>query len=167
MKNKILLLSALFCIAVGSVFADKQVTIDLSAKYGTETNVTLSTVEFDDLTLTFEAGEGTAPIYNYNHFRLNDGNTMTVKGKEGKKIVSILFNFAAQKKFETLTITPTTYTYDAETRTLSGEDSNEVALMVGGTQARITSMVVTMNEGGAAAADPEEFNLRQAIAVLW
>ena len=158
MKKRLLFLSMLLCMAGLSTWADKQVTIDLSANYGTDTNVELSTVDFDDLTITFEAGEGNAPIWNYNHFRLNTGNTMTMKAKNGMKIVSILFNYAAQKKLTDPTITPEGYTYDADKRTITGANSDVVAVTNTGTQARINTMVVTLNEGGSAAAGPEEFN---------
>lgn len=147
----------LLCMAGLSARADKQVTIDLSANYGTDTNVALSTEDFDDLTITFEAGEGNTPIWNYNHFRLNTGNTMTVKAKNGMKVVSILFNYAAQKKLVDPTVEPEGYTYDADTRTIKGENSDVVKVTNTGAQSRINTMVITLNEGGAAAADPEEF----------
>ena len=152
----------LVCMGVVNVFADKQVTIDLSANYGTETGVALTTEDFDDLTLTFAANGGTAPIYNYNHFRLYTDNSMTITAKNGKKIVSILFNYAAKASFKTYEITPDTYTYEeiAQSQgTIKGSDSEAVTITnKDAANVRIISMIITLNDGGAAAADPEEFN---------
>ena len=151
----------LLCIAVVNAFADKQVTIDLSANYGSDTNVALDTEDFDDLTLTFAANGGTAPIYNYNHFRLYKDNSMTVAAKNGKKIVSIQFFFAAAANFKTYTITPETYTYEqiannqgmlkgSGSETLTVTNNDEIFV-------RINSMIITLSDSGEAAADPEEF----------
>ena len=160
MKKLILSLCVLFSMSVANVFADEQVTIDLSSKYDTQQNVALSEETFGDVTLTFAQGTGEqAPIYYYNHFRIYEGNTLTITAAGGKKIVSVLFNYAAKKSLDNPTISPDAYQYDADSRTITGSDSESITIIVTNAQSRVSSMVVTLNDGGEAAAEPDEFNL--------
>ena len=159
-----LFLAMTLFIASVSVFADKTVIVDLSAQYGTETNVELSTVDFNDVTLTFRSNDGTSPIYNYNHFRLNKGNSLSIKAKNGKKIVMVKFGVAARNYLTLAHVTPETYnyTYDAEkhTQIITGENSDSICIFNDGTkQARINTITITLNDGGKAAAAPEELKL--------
>ena len=157
-------LATIMLVASLSTFADRTVIVDLSSKYGTETNVELGTVDFDDVTLTFSSNGATSPIYYYNHFRLNKGNSLSIKAKNGKKIAMVKFGVAAKKYLKIAHVTPDTYvyTYDNEknTQVITGEDSDSICIFNdGANQARINTITITLNNGGKAAADPEELNL--------
>jgi len=162
MKKVILSLFMLLSMSVANVFADEQVTIDLSSKYDTQKDVALSEESFGDVTLAFGKGTGEqSPIYNYNHFRIYQGNTLTITATGGKKIVSVLFNYAAKKSLDNPTISPDSYQYDADSRTISGENSESITVTVTNAQSRVSSMVVTLNDGGEATAEPYDYQYRE------
>ena len=78
-----------------SAWADTVVTVDFNAQ-GWETNTLVSTLTVDDVTLTFDKGDGgTKPTYFTNTsggaLRLYGGNTMTVTAPQNLKKIDFTF----------------------------------------------------------------------------
>lgn len=150
--------------------ASKTVTVDLSAHHNQDTGVKLGVEDFDDVTLTFAANGGVDPIYYYNHFRFYEKNQLSIKAKNGKKIVKVQFGVVARKFLKKASVTPSNYTYtfksddSGTTQEINGQDADSICVtsLDSAGQARINVITITLNDGGAKAADPDELDLSKS-----
>ena len=147
-KHLRLSLLSLLALLCGNAFAATE-TITFS-ELGLENGVELTTIEGDNVTLTFDVGTGsTTPKYYTSNTtaRLYAGNTLTVTSDYD--ITEIVFtfngNYTADAEGD---MSVSDGTYDYSTLTWTGSTKEVMFTNSSSTQLRITEMQITVNESG-------------------
>lgn len=143
--KRVLSLVMMAVLAIGAWAAEETIELTASAQ-GYSNGELVTTVEGDVVTLTFDqANSANAPAYytTGDAVRLYNGGTMTVSAS-GKTMTKVVFEYELNGS-ATVSVTPATY--DASTKTWTGE-ATEVVMTAGTAKhVRISKVTVTYEDG--------------------